>query len=532
MRGAPLGGIGHRVVAWLLAILVLFVARVARADVERFAFLIGNDRGDAQDAPLKYAGADADRVRDVLTQLGGFSSSNVVVVKDEGVDDVRRGIIAMNDRIRSVVTRPGTQVVLFVYYSGHADAEALHLGASRFAFTEFEQLVRSSSAQVRVMLIDACRSGALTRVKGGTAAPPFSIRLGERLEGQGVVFLTSSSLREDAQESDEFGGSFFTHYFVSGLRGAADFDGDGRVQLDEAYRYAYEATVRATSRTWAGTQHPGYRYELGGQGRLTLTDPGRSSARSVLVFPPGRSYLVFRGSANGPVVGEVTDQTSSRRMYVKPDRYFVRARAPNFILEGEISLSEGEVSQVSDDGLRRIEYARLVRKGGSDLREVDGPVLGYTMRTQLRNGRGLCHGAFVGYSFVLAALSVLPRIDACTSSFDSDPLSATASDYGADVRFAHAWDLPLITVDVGFTVGASWLRQTFTTPGRAPPRDTLALRSSVGAGLGLDLGKGFFAIGDLGAETYFFRIEDTSTRAARFAPSLAFRSHLGFGKHW
>ena len=44
-----------------------------------------------------------------------------------------------------------------------------------------------------------------------------------------------------AQESAAIGGSFFTHHFELGLRGAADADGDGQVTLAEAFRCIGEA---------------------------------------------------------------------------------------------------------------------------------------------------------------------------------------------------------------------------------------------------------------------------------------------------
>src|SRR5258707_13812159 len=104
-------------------------------------------------------------------------------------------------------------------------------------------MVRGSSATFRILVSDACRSGALTRVKGGQRAPPFPIGTGEQLSGEGVVFLTGSSANEDAQESDELRGSFFTHAFNSGLLGAADTAGGGRVTLEEACRCAPAATA-------------------------------------------------------------------------------------------------------------------------------------------------------------------------------------------------------------------------------------------------------------------------------------------------
>ena len=45
--------------------------------------------------------------------------------------------------------------------------------------------------------------------------------------------LSTSS--DASQESDEIGGSYFTHYLVSGMRGAADANGDQLVTLAEVY---------------------------------------------------------------------------------------------------------------------------------------------------------------------------------------------------------------------------------------------------------------------------------------------------------
>ncbi len=203
--------------AFLVALAVLAalaLPRSARAEVERYAVIIGHDVGRAGEVELAYAESDAVKVNDVLRDLGGFQAENIVLLRGENATATRRALIAMNERIR---TRPSsTPSMLFVYYSGHADARSLHLGASDLDLPELEQLVRGSAATFRVLVVDACRSGALTRVKGGHAAPPITISLDERLHGEGTVFLTASSANEDAQESDEIKGSFFTHYLVSG----------------------------------------------------------------------------------------------------------------------------------------------------------------------------------------------------------------------------------------------------------------------------------------------------------------------------
>ena len=61
--------------------------------------------------------------------------------------------------------------------------------------------------------------------------------------------LASSTASELSQESEALRASYFTHHLLSGLRGAADADRDGRVTLSEAYRYAYNRTLVATAAT-------------------------------------------------------------------------------------------------------------------------------------------------------------------------------------------------------------------------------------------------------------------------------------------
>ena len=95
--------------------------------------------------------------------------------------------------------------------------------------------------------------------------------------------------------------------------------------LEEAYRYAHETTVRSSSRTLSGTQHPTYRYELRGQGKVVLTDVRDKASRTTLIFPEGRSYLVMQGSQGGAVLGEVSAASRSRKLQ-EEDR---RARRPH-----------------------------------------------------------------------------------------------------------------------------------------------------------------------------------------------------------
>jgi hypothetical protein len=519
----------------LLTLLALLLwARGAVAAIERFAVIIGNDAGAPGDVELQYAEADAQKVHDVMRGLGGFSPANMVLLKGDDADTARRSIITINDRIRSVIAAPGGQAMLVVYYSGHADAAALHLGPTALQVRELEQLVRGSAATFRMLVVDACRSGALTRVKGGESAPPLAIRLDSRLAGEGVVFWTSSSANEDAQESDVLKGSFFTHHLVSGLLGAADIDHDGRIVLDEAYRYAYEHTLRATSRTWVGTQHPTFVYELRGQGKVVLTTlrtAERTHARVQL--PEGRNYFLMQNSSGGAVVAEVGALDKARTVALRPGRYFVRARAEKYLLEGEIEVQAGRSYDIPDAALTRSEYARLVRKGQGEAEVSHGPQAGYRFRTPLWSGASLCHGPFLGYAVDVRHFGVMPRLGVCRGGYDNEHLEATTDELDLELRLVKSWDLPVVTLGVGVGGGVSLLRQTFETRGAAPSRTTLAGEIVASVGLSVDLVWGVSAFADVEAQTYLFEQQSPEDRGQTSTDAFfALRPAFGVGKRW
>jgi Caspase domain len=512
-----------------LALGLLLLAAPAWAEVERFAVVVGNNLGAAEDGPLRYAEADAARLAAVLREVGDVRPTNLILLRGEDADTVRRTLIAVNERVRAA----GDQTVLLVFYSGHADAQALHLGSSRLELAELEQLVRGSAARFRLLILDACRSGALTRVKGGTPVPPFDVRVSERVPGEGAVFLTSSSASEDSQESDELKGSFFSAALVSGLLGAADADGDGKVTLREAYAYAYVTTLRASSKSWAGTQHPTFQYEFRGQGDLVLTtlqDP--RGTRAWVVFPPGRTYLLFSDSADGAVVGEVGASDSVRRLSVRPGRYFVRGRAPDVLLEGSLDAPAGSVVTIDESSLSRTAYARLVRKGESVRDSVQGLQAAFVASTALSDASGACLGVVAGYALEFKAITVIPRLAYCHAGFSNQDLSASTNQVDAEVRAAYVWDLSFVSLEVGLTVGGAWLEQTFQTNGLAPSRSTLALQISPDVAVSRELGERAYLFLELAAATYLYKLQDSATLQSHFGPSFSGRLTLGTGWRW
>lgn len=288
---------------WLVAASALLAAPPATAETRRIALIAGNNAGLGEPAPLRYAEADAGKMARLLVELGGIAPANLYLLQGRPLSTFRDALALAKQQIDAWHRDPDERVVFLFYFSGHSDGEALEIGDDRLTFQELRHWLDATKADVRIAIVDSCRSGALLADKGGKPGLPFQIRLRDDLASSGQVLLTSSAADELAQELRDLRGSFFTHQLITGLRGAADASGDGRVTLAEAYQYAFAHTVSATTDTLGGAQHPAYDYRLSGQGELVLTD--LSHAAATLVLPSGFERAVVTDVARDEVLAEL-----------------------------------------------------------------------------------------------------------------------------------------------------------------------------------------------------------------------------------
>jgi hypothetical protein len=165
------------------------------------------------------------------------------------------------------------------------------------------------------------------------------------VDARGHAFLTASSADEAAQESDRIGAAFFTHYLVSGLRGAADLTRDGKVTLAEAYQFAYHETLRGTHGTAAGPQHAAYDFQLAGKGDLVLTD--LRAGTSNLVLDDGLEGRLFVREPGGRLLVEMRKEPSfAVQLGLAPGRYDVIMEHETSTLRASVDLREGTVTRL------------------------------------------------------------------------------------------------------------------------------------------------------------------------------------------
>ncbi|MCB9544433.1 MAG: caspase family protein [Myxococcales bacterium] len=338
-------------------------AGTAAADgrpLRRFALLAGANNGGPDRVTLRYALTDAQALADVLGQLGGVAPQDRLLVSEPDPAALEAAFTEMGRRLEAA-RAAGDRVELLFYYSGHSDEAGLLLGGQRVGYASLRQRVDALPADVRIAIVDACASGALTRPKGGQRRPPFLLDAATRVRGYAI--LTSASADESAQESDRIGGSFFTHALLSGLRGAADMTGDGRVTLNEAYQFAYHETLARTEQTRLGAQHPSYDLNLSGQGDVVLTDVRSTGAG--LVLDKGLSGRLYVRDAEGHLVAEL-NKPAGRAMELgfEAGRYRVTLDQAGALARADLDLADGAHRPLAAADFTPIEGELAVARGG------------------------------------------------------------------------------------------------------------------------------------------------------------------------
>jgi hypothetical protein len=255
-----------------------------------YAIVVGSNPGGPGQESLRYAEDDANRVADLLVELGSYSADRVERVMHPTAEELLAAITRARSRVAPLAAA-GKQSRFFFYYSGHARADALNLGREELPLSQLRDQLLQLPATVSIVVLDACQSGAFSRVKGAGPAADFSFNSVERLNTEGLAVIASSSGKELSQESETLRSSFFTHHWLVGLRGAADRDSDGRVTLSEAYQYAYNHTLATTAQTKVGEQHATLETNFKGKDDLWLTHPAAATAR--LRVPAGLSGRVL-----------------------------------------------------------------------------------------------------------------------------------------------------------------------------------------------------------------------------------------------
>ena len=347
------------VIALVLLAAASSVSAAQEIQINRYVLAVSANYGGEGRPTLRYAASDARSFVNVLKEMGGVQAGNIVEVKEPSVAAFQQKIDELDKKIAKNKPAGGRDEVL-VYYSGHADEKGLRLGKETFAWKTLRTKIDSLHADVKIAVIDACGSGAITRAKGGVAVPAFMVDKSSDMKG--YAFITSSTQDESSQESDRLKGSFFTHSLVSGLRGAGDISGDGKVTLSEAYQFAFNETLQKTEATMGGAQHPSRDMNLAGTGDVVMTDL-RSMNAGLDIGEDVEGRLFIRDE-RGELVAELYKKAGRPiNLGLAAGKYSVRLERPAEYKEASVTLQDNYRAQLTQKQFSAIVAEKTTLRG-------------------------------------------------------------------------------------------------------------------------------------------------------------------------
>jgi len=224
---------------------------------ERFALVVTNNRSQVKHRPnLQYADDDGARYVQVFRTVTATDRVTLLTRFDPAsrrlFPELSRGVapptraevdraVKRIERAVDQANKRGSRTVLYFVFAGHGHVQRgqgyLELEDGRLGPRDLERLILERvKADVVHLLLDSCNSFFVIspRKPGGKRwATPKDMTQGFSRRYPHVGVFLSTSAAGEVYEWSELQSGIFSHEVRSGLSGAADADGDGRVSYDE-----------------------------------------------------------------------------------------------------------------------------------------------------------------------------------------------------------------------------------------------------------------------------------------------------------
>ena len=247
----------------------------------RWAVLVGVNayEDNASYGPLKLCVQDVEAIqRQLIT--GGYDPARIRLLTDNTPEKPTRANILT--ALQAVANATEEDDLLLFYYSGHgsekdgesylvaSDGRHLTLGDTAVPITRIKEIMQAAPARAKVIILDACHSGANIGNKGPEPmSPEFIQRVFEQAEGMAIL----SSCKKDQLSWEWFDKKqgVFTYYLLEALTGEADRDEKGFISVQDASRHVTNGV-----KLWASqrnrSQTPTLEYKVAGDIILTKPD--------------------------------------------------------------------------------------------------------------------------------------------------------------------------------------------------------------------------------------------------------------------
>ena len=221
------------------------------------AVIIGNKFYQHDGVPdTAYAYDDADAMRQLLIEKYGFRPEKIIWLKDTGQAEMR-AIFGTENNIRGRIWRtidPEGSSRLFVYYSGHGtndielqkpyilpvDTEPAEVAVTGYPLDLFYANLSKLPVKHIFVMLEASFSGRSSQsemlVKNMKPAD-VSAKIPKRVKAGRLTVMAAANGKQYANLDRQQRHGIFTSHLLSGLKGGADADKDGRVTVRELHQY-------------------------------------------------------------------------------------------------------------------------------------------------------------------------------------------------------------------------------------------------------------------------------------------------------
>lgn len=311
----------------------------------RIAILFAHNLSGGRAKRLRYAVSDAHKMKAVLQQVAGYTPSHIFLFANRSAAFIRKAFKHIDRRIKHM-KRSGCKVTLLLYYSGHARNGQFYLGGSNLSFREVRTFLKRSQASLRLAFLDTCGSGRFLQMRGLVRErTTFRIPALNTHMAKGEAIITSTGTRENAYEDVKLKGGIFTHFMVTGLRGAADHNGDGTVTLNELYSYTYNWTLNRTVFARSGPQKPHFHTHLKGSGHVVLSTTQKINTQ--LHFTSNASGQFFIWNANQTLYAGFRKKAGSvLKLAIAPGMYTIQWRHRKRSFTTKVYLRQKRISRL------------------------------------------------------------------------------------------------------------------------------------------------------------------------------------------
>ncbi len=258
-----------------------------RSYSQRWALLAGISVYSDPDIPrLSVCTRDADALYRMLVANGfGTQSMRLRVAPGRAEQMATRAEILATLTILAQLA--DVDDLLLFYFSGHGiahdgqayllptDARYVALTDTGIDLGRVKKVMQQSAARARVLIIDACHSGARLGKTSLAMSREFVRHVFQ--EAEGIAVIASCKQEQLSWEWPEKQQSVFTHYLLEGLKGAADYEDKGFVTIVDIHRYVTD-NVRAWAAEHNRVQTPTLQCEMAGDPVLVEFLPFAHSA--------------------------------------------------------------------------------------------------------------------------------------------------------------------------------------------------------------------------------------------------------------